>query len=63
MPTARRGAKMARPCAPWGVFPIRFQDALVDGTPIDRADGTALDLSETEALAAWRAGVALVVRS
>lgn len=40
-----------------------FVDALADGTPIDRADGTALDLSETEAIAAWRAGVALVVRS
>lgn len=38
-------------------------DALAEGTPIDRADGAARDLSETEALEAWRAGVALRVRS
>ena len=44
-------------------LPHRYADALADGTPIDRADGTIRDLSESEALAAWRAGVALVVRS
>lgn len=44
-------------------LPSELEDALADGTPIDRADGSALDLSETEALSAWRAGVALVVRS
>lgn len=44
-------------------LPTHLIDALADGTPIDRADGSALDLSETEALRDWRAGVALRVRS
>jgi hypothetical protein len=44
-------------------LPDDLIDALADGHPIDRADGIARDLSESEALRDWHAGVALVVRS
>lgn len=45
-----------------GALTAPLLDALADGFPIDRADGSARDLSESEALEAWRAGRALQVR-
>lgn len=47
----------AAPCPPW------LAGFLAEiGTHVDLRDGSALDLTEDQALAAWRAGVGLAVR-